>query len=251
MHKPLIVANWKMNPASLKEAILLASAAEECAAKVKNVEIVLAPPFPFLGAIKSVIKKSKLGAQDSFWADSGPYTGEVSWKQLAGIGAEYIIIGHSERRIHLGESDELIAKKTDALLKNGMNVILCIGEREREGGDIPIAVGIQLKSALIGVKKNMIKNLIIAYEPVWAISTNAGARPDSPDNAFRATLYIRKILVELYGRTAASAVRIIYGGSVKSANIASFLREGKMEGALVGGASLDPREFAEIVRNAK
>ena len=250
MAKPLIIANWKMNPLTLKEAISLASAIEECATQVKNVEIVLAPPFPFLGAIKNVIKKSKLGAQDSFWADFGPYTGEVSWKQLAHIGVEYAIIGHSERRLHLNESDELIDKKTDALLRNGMKTVLCIGEREREGGDIPIAVGMQLKSALRGVKKNMIKNLIVAYEPIWAISTNPGARPDTPDNAFRATLYIRKILIELYGR-AAGDVRIIYGGSVKSTNVASFLREGKMEGVLVGGASLDPREFTEIIRNAK
>lgn len=251
MRKPLIIANWKMNPASLKEAISLAERVEIGIAEMRHAQIVFAPPFPFLSEVRRALKKSKLGAQDSFWADSGPYTGEVSWKQLADIGVEYVIIGHSERRLHLGESDEIINKKTDALLKNGMKTVLCIGEREREGGDIPITVGLQLKTALSGIKKNLIKNLIIAYEPVWAISTNLGARADSPDNAFRATLYIRKILIELYGRTTASDVQIIYGGSVKSGNVAGFLREGKMEGVLVGGASLDPREFAEIVRNAK
>lgn len=250
MHKPLIIANWKMNPATFAEAVLLARKIERGLAGIRGVEVVIAPPFPFLMEVGRVLKKSKLGSQDIFWADIGPYTGEVSWRQLKEVGAEYAIIGHSERKLHIGENDEMINKKVRAALEHGVSPVLCIGERERAGNDIPGTVGEQLKNALRGVKKSFLKGLIVAYEPVWAISTMPGARPDTPDNAFRALVYIRKTITRLYGRTAGETVRIIYGGSVKAGNIASFLREGKMEGALVGGASLDPKEFVKIVRIA-
>lgn len=248
--KPVIIANWKTNPATVKEAVLLAQKIEQGTAKFKNVETIITPPFPFLIPVLEVLKKSKLGAQTTFWTAGGPYTGEVSWLQLKNLGVSHVILGHSERKIHLGESDEAINKKTLAVLENNMTAILCFGERERMGNDIPIILEDQLKKALRGVRKDKIKNLIVAYEPIWAISTTPNSLPDTPDNAFRAVIFIGKILANLYGSRSAKLVRIIYGGSVMAKNIKGFLKEGKMRGALVGGASLVAEEFVKVVAEA-
>ncbi|TSC78175.1 MAG: triosephosphate isomerase (TIM) [Parcubacteria group bacterium Gr01-1014_33] len=250
MKKPLIIANWKMNPLTRKEAVLLAQEIEEGSRMVKDCEVVIAPPFPFLESIGAALKKSKLGAQNVFWEARGAYTGEISWDQVTRLKVRYVIVGHSERRIRLGETDEMVNKKVRACAEHGLMTVLCIGERERTGAEIPSIVGDQLRRALAGVKTNALKNLVVAYEPVWAISTNPGARADTPDNAFRARMYIKRILTELYGRHIAEEVRIIYGGSVNSTNISAFLEEGKMDGALVGGASLDRKEFLNILKAA-
>jgi len=247
MIKPLIVANWKMNPDAPGRAALLAHKIERGIARVRNVEVVLAPSFPFLLPIAAVVKKAKLGAQNVFWEDAGAYTGEVSWHQLKHLKVGYVIVGHSERRAFLNETDEMINKKVRALLENGMTPILCVGERERIGGDIPEIVGKQIQAALEGVKKNLLKKLVIAYEPIWAISTTPHAHPDSPQSAFRDMMYIRKVVADLSSRAIADAVRVIYGGSVHAKNVEGFLKEGGMQGALVGGASLDAAEFSEIV----
>ncbi len=245
--KKLIVANWKMNPDAPGRAVVLANKIEQSLARVRNIEVVIAPPFPFLLPIAAVVKRAKLGAQNVFWEDAGAYTGEVSWHQLKHIKINYVIIGHSERKLFLGETDEMIHNKVHILLENGMTPILCVGERERMDDDIPEIVGTQIKAALKGIKKTFIKKLVIAYEPIWAISTMPDARPDTPASAFRAVVYIRKIMSELYDRSVGEEVRIIYGGSVKAKNIRAFLEDGRMQGALVGGASLDASEFAEIV----
>lgn len=247
MSKKIIIANWKSNPASLKEAVLLAQKTDRAVSKYRSIEVIIAPPFPFLAATKEVLKKTKLGAQNVFWS-GGPYTGEVSPTQLKNLGVGYVIVGHSERKIYLGETDELINKKVRAILEIGMSAVLCVGERERIGSEIPAVVGEQLKKALKGVNKKFAKRLLVAYEPVWAISTQPHARPDTPDSAFRAKLYIKRVLAGLYGRSVSEAIRVIYGGSVNSKNISGFLREGKMEGALVGGASLNVQEFAALTR---
>lgn len=248
--KKLIIANWKVNPDSPGRAVVLARKIESKIRPPKNVEVVIAPPLPFLSAVGAVLKKSKLGAQNVFWGDTGPYTGEVSWHQLKHFKIQYVIVGHSERRAYLGETDEIINRKVAALLRNEMSPILCVGETERSGDQIPEVVGQKLRAALKGISKQIISNLAVAYEPAWAISTNSAAAADAPDDAFRAKIYIRKILADLYGRKAAESIRVIYGGSVTAENIASFLSEARMEGALVGGASLRPDEFAEIVRIA-
>ena len=170
---------------------------------------------------------------------------------LKSAGAEYVIIGHSERKIYLGETDEVINKKLKAALGAGLTPILCVGERERGVDDeIPNIVEEQIKKALEGINKSKLKKIIIAYEPVWAISTTPGSKPDTPDNAFRAFIFIRKVLADLYGRKTAGEVKIIYGGSVNSGNISGFIKEGKMEGTLVGGASLDLTEFIKIIELA-
>jgi triosephosphate isomerase (TIM) len=250
MKKKLIIANWKMNPSTSREALLLAYRAERGAARIKNIEVVLAPPFPFLIPVMRIIKKAKLGAQDAAWRSKGPFTGQVSWQQLRHLGVKYVIVGHSERREQLGETDDMVNKKVLELLSHGMGTVLCIGEREREGDDIPAVVGVQLKKALRGVKRRHLNHLYIAYEPIWAISTTLGSRSDTPDNAFQAVVYIRKIITNLFGRKSAEAVRVLYGGSVRASNVASFLTEGKTDGALVGGASLDPIEFSKVIEEA-
>ena len=247
--KPLIIANWKMNPASVREASALADHTEAAVRAAKNVEAVVAPPFPYFHAVKNEIRYVKLGAQNVWWTDEGPYTGEVSWRQLKQFGVQYVIVGHSERRIHAHEGDVMINRKIHVLLEHGIAPILCIGEQERESNNIPETVGAELKAALENVKRSMIKKLIVAYEPIWAISTTSGSKPDTPANAFQAMVFIRKVISSLYGRAESDGVRVIYGGSVKASNIVSFLVEGKMQGALVGGASLKPKEFREILRN--
>ncbi len=245
--KPLIVANWKMNPATLGQALTLAEKTEIIVSRLKAVEVVLAPPYVFIPSVKDVIKKAKMGSQDAFWEESGPYTGQISWRALKNMGVSHVIIGHSERKKYAGETDDAINRKMRALLAGGMKVILCIGEDERVGGEIPRIIEEQLIHALSGVKKDILSGLAIAYEPVWAISTNSGSSPDTPDNAFRTMLYIRKVLSRMYGRKEADNVRVIYGGSVSSRTIKAFLTEGNMQGALVGKASLDPEEFGKIV----
>lgn len=247
--KFLIVANWKANPRTLKEAVSLTQKIERGVAKYRRVEVVIAPPFPFIPAVGRTLKKSRLGAQNCFFS-SGPYTGEVSIEQLKNMGVEYVMVGHSERKTYLGETDDLINKKVKALLGAGLKPILCVGEKERVGEEISRVIAGQLKNVLASVKKNSLKNLTVAYEPAWSISTMPGAHPDTADNVFRTMIYIRKVVSGFWGREVAHAMRVIYGGSVKSANIVYFLKEGKMEGALVGSASLDSLEFTKIVSEA-
>lgn len=251
MKKFLIVANWKMNPDSPGRAATLARRIDAAArAHQKKVETVIAPPFPFLPAIKAVVRIARVGAQDLFWEPKGPYTGEVSGHQLKHLAVEYAIIGHSERRIHFGETDDAVNKKIRSALAEDIVPILCVGERERQGDDIPDMVREQAETAFSGIARFDARRVVVAYEPVWAISTMPGARPDTPESALRARLFIKKILARLYGRRVADAIRVIYGGSVNIRNIRGFLREGMMQGALVGGASLRPAEFAEILRLA-
>ncbi|MBI4224801.1 MAG: triose-phosphate isomerase [Candidatus Sungbacteria bacterium] len=248
--KNLIIANWKANPVTLREAVDLARKTELAALSHRTVEVIVAPPFPFLIAVLSELKRVKLGSQNAFWEDAGPYTGEISWQQLKSLKVSYVIVGHSERRIFLGETDEMVGKKVRALLEHGLKPVLCVGERERASHEVSETIARQLEAALAGVKKSLLKNLIIAYEPIWAISTMPGSHPDTPENAFQCNIYIRKILSGMFGRTAGQSVRIIYGGSVNANNIKGFLSGGHMQGALVGGASLKAEEFARLIASA-
>lgn len=245
----LIVANWKANPLLQKEALDLARKTEALTAACKKTEVVVAPPFIFLPDLKPILRKVKLGAQDAFWLE-GPHTGEISVLQLKKFGIEFVIIGHSERRIQLGETDEIVNEKVKAALAKGLKTILCVGETIREEGAIPEIVGVQLKTALRGVLKSQLKNLIVAYEPIWAVSSNPGAKADTPSDAHQALLFLKKKLSILYGVKEAEMVRIIYGGSVNSRNVEAYLREGKMQGVLVGQACLDPEELAKMLKIA-
>lgn len=250
MNKRLIIANWKMNPDSGAKARVLAEDTERCIAPVRDAEVVIAPPYPFLRDVAPALVKAVLGAQDVFWEGSGAYTGEVSVRQLQDAGVSYVIVGHSERRA-IGETDEMVHKKTRAALEGGLGAILCVGEDTRSGNVIPAAVGAQVRSALTGVKKALLKKLVIAYEPVWAISTSgASAGPCTPDMIFQARLVIEKTIADIYDPGASKIPRIIYGGSVSPDTIVSVISAGHMDGALVGSASLNAETFGRIVRNA-
>ena len=222
------MANWKLNPTSEVEAIKLAKAED-----FKNV--IIAPPFPFLKSVGGFIRNADLGAQDVFWKEEGAYTGEVSASQLKSLGVNYVIIGHFERRA-LGETDEIVNKKIKAALQAGLKIILCVGENwsiRRKGlAAAKKFVKNQLQKDLGGIK-----NLIVAYEPVWAIGTG---KSDKPSETVEMVKFIKKIL----------NAKVLYGGSVNSKNAKSFLDKKEISGALVGGASLNAKEFKKIIRIA-
>jgi triosephosphate isomerase (TIM) len=249
--KAIVIANWKMNPGTALEAKRLFRDVAKGVRGVKNVDIVIAPPFVHISAfgVQRSAFRVALAAQDCFWEERGAYTGEISPAMLKNLGVSYVIIGHSERRQHLGETDEMVNKKIKAALKAGLTPIVCVGERMRErANEIPEIVGEQVKKALLGLKKGEFKNGIIAYEPVWAIGTGTA---DTPESAVRAALYIRKVVRDILGGKSADSLRVVYGGSVNAKNAASYISRDirGMEGMLVGGASLRAEEFIQIVKS--
>lgn len=246
--KKLIVANWKMNPETPREAKDLYAAAKLIASKVSSVDLVLCPPSIFIGFLNhKATKNFSLGMQDvASDKGSGAFTGSVSATMVAYVGAEYTLVGHSERRA-AGETDEIINSKIKLALSAELTTILCVGEKERDShGDYLEVIRTQLEKGLAGIKKTQFKNIIIAYEPVWAIGKTA-AVADSPESFFQTALFIRKIVSNLAGKEAAHSIKVLYGGSVSPKNAAGFLEEGKADGLLVGRASLDPISLKNIV----
>jgi triosephosphate isomerase len=244
----LIIANWKMRvnlAAGKRLAVSIIHFAED---KNLPVRIVLCPAFTEIEEISHLLGRSgvKLGAQDMFWIDSGAYTGEVSPTMLKELGVEFVILGHSERRA-LGETDKEINQKIKAAIADGLIPIICVGEKlaERKAGKEKSVVSRQLKEALRGIKK--INDLIIAYEPVWAIGTGI---PEDPDEAVKMHVYIKKILTDLFGVRRAQHINVIYGGSIAAKNAGEFLKKEEIEGALVGGASTRIGEFKNILKIA-
>ncbi len=251
MAKPLIIANWKVNPVSAAAARGLFGRIGRGLARARGVEVAVAPPFPYLPLLRPG-RKVKLAAQDVFWEERGAYTGEVSAPMLRDLGVSYVIIGHSERRRIFGEGDEAINRKVRAVLKAGLVPVVAIGEEALESNEVvPQELARQLSQALLGIASPKLAGAVVAYEPVWAISTRPGSRPDTPDNATRRALYIRKLIMKMLPRRTADTIRVIYGGSVNAKNGAQFISRDirGMEGLLVGGASLNPKEFVEIVRS--
>jgi triosephosphate isomerase len=251
MKRYLIAGNWKMNKTT-GESIELAQKLVESLKDVNDRDILICPPFTALYSVYQVIKGTniKLGAQDVFYENSGAFTGEISPIMLKDVGCEYVIIGHSERRHIIGETDELINKKIKAAINNGLKTILCVGEllEEREAGKTLEVVKTQLEKGLNGVSKEEMKNIVIAYEPVWAIGTGKTAKPE---DAQEVHAYIRELLSKLYSKEIADETIIQYGGSVKASNIDSLMAMPDIDGALVGGASLVAEEFTRIVKFIK
>lgn len=246
MAKKIIIANWKMNPSSSEEALRLARGLNNQKLP-NNVELIIAPPFIYLELLQKNLKKGiKLAAQNVSWGERGAYTGEISGVMLKNIGCDYVIIGHSERRYKIGETDEIINLKLKAAFRVGLIPILAVGERE-QNDDIVKVLNSQIAKALLGIDPPEIGRLIIAYEPVWAIGTGLS---DSPDHALSATLLIRKIVGNLYTRDWASDLPVIYGGSVTSENAADFISQAGISGALVGGSSLEIDDFLKIIKAA-
>lgn len=248
----LIIGNWKCNPASFNEAQRLFGVIKKGINKDENVEVVICPPFIYLSSLITASQnKIVLGAQNCFWEQKGAFTGEISPDELKDIGCQYVIIGHSERRKYFQETDEMINKKVKAILKSRLKPILCLGEETRdtfnsEGqplNEMSLIIGEQVKKNLAGVPAARIRDIVIAYEPIWAIGLG---HPCSSDDAMKASLFIRKTLTQLYDRSTAEKAKIIYGGSVNSQNVNDYIKEAQMDGVLVGGASLNGSEFIKI-----
>ncbi len=246
---PLVAANWKMNPNDAGDALdLVRGVLSVARGHVGRVEVAIFPPFPWLMGVAEVIAESgvKLGAQDCFWELSGAYTGEVSPAMLKGW-CEWVIIGHSERRIYLGETDEMVCKKTAAALGSELSVIMCVGELadHYDAGTSDAIVSAQVKAGLANCSADDSARLVIAYEPVWAIGSGKSA---DPEHAYKTMRLIRRVVGEMIGAGAARKVRILYGGSVNSSNVESYVELPLCDGVLVGGASLNAEEFAQIVK---
>lgn len=249
--KPLMAGNWKMHGTHL-EAI---QKVQKLAYRLDpgdhdRVEVVVLPPFTALRSVQTVVEMDDLpigiGAQNVHWAAEGPYTGEISAPMLVKLSVRYVLVGHSERRTHFGETDEDVNRKAHAVVKAGMTPIIALGEtlEQREAGEVEAVCGRQLSAALKGLDTDTVASLVIAYEPVWAIGTGRHAEPD---DAQAVSAFLREEIRKRHA-DAADHTRILYGGSVNAGNVAAIMAKKDIDGALVGGASLDPDTFASVIR---
>jgi triosephosphate isomerase len=253
--KPLISGNWKMNHNHLDAIQVVQKLSYRLEpSDYQAVDVSVHPTFTSLRSIQTLLDADRipiaLGAQNCHWEESGAFTGEVSAPMLAKLNVAYCVVGHSERRELFGETDDVVRRKLEAVWRAGMTPILCVGETddEREAGSTDDKVSGQVRAALDGVDGGRVSTMVIAYEPIWAIGTGKTATPDDA----QATIgLIRNVVADVTGDEVAGAVRIQYGGSVKSSNVAEIMAQPDVDGALVGGASLDPDEFARIVQFSK
>jgi len=247
MRKPMMAGNWKMNKTSA-EAVALAQAIHANVAEYNNVDRVICPAAVCLQAVQNSIQGSpvKVGAQNVHWADSGAYTGEISAPMLQGL-AEYVLIGHSERRQYFAETDETVSKKLHAALAHNLVPIVCVGETldQNQAGQTQTVVRTQVQAALGGLSGAQVQGVVIAYEPIWAIGTGLAATAEQADQTCGA---IRRVIAELYDADVAANTRILYGGSTNEKNIGEIMQQPDIDGALIGGAALKVESYAAMVR---
>lgn len=250
MRKVIIAGNWKMNKTIL-EAIELVNGLKRELSEIENIDIVVIPPYTALSEISDMLSGSniELGAQDVHWEEKGAFTGEVSPIMLKDLGIKYVIIGHSERRTYFGETNETVNKKVKSSIKGGLSPIMCVGEclEERESGKTFDVIKNHVEGGLKGISKEDILKIVIAYEPVWAIGTGRTATPEQAEETHK---YIRELLRRMYDESIAEDLRIQYGGSVRPDNIKDLISQEDIDGALVGGASLEIEQFVPIVRES-
>ncbi len=248
MRRPIIAANWKMHK-TIAEAVDFVTRLKRDVFQLEDIDIVVCPSFTALGAVSELIGDSNvaLGGQDLFWEEKGAFTGQVAPAQLKDAGCAYVIIGHSERRQFFGETNQTVAKKIKAALKVGLLPIVCIGEslQEREGGKTDAVITQQFQEGFEHTSREEFQNIVIAYEPVWAIGTGRNA---TPEQAQQVHYVIRGLAERKFGKEAAAALRIQYGGSVKPNNAAELMAQPDVDGALVGGASLEVDSFVQILK---
>ena len=252
MRKKIVAANWKMNmtqaeSARFVEALLLD------VGDITDVEIVIVPPFTAIAKVNEALGKAqniKVGAQNMHWERSGAFTGEISSAMLRDLFVRYVVLGHSERRALFGETDEIVNRKVRAAHEAALRPIVCVGEtlEQRDRGNVEKILSIQLRGSLKDLSEKELQETVIAYEPVWAIGTGRNA---TPAQAQEAHTFIRHTLQEISDATTADRIRIQYGGSVKPENARELMSQPDIDGALVGGASLDPRSFAQIIKAAR
>jgi triosephosphate isomerase len=249
MRKKILAANWKMNLTHVEAESYVEAFLNEVG-EVNDVEIVIIPSFTSIPTLAQASDKApfiRLGGQNLHWERSGAFTGEISATMLRALFVKYVIIGHSERRTLFGETDEMVQKKVHTALEAGLRPIMCVGESlaERESGSVQKVLGRQVAEGLKDVSADHLSEIVLAYEPVWAIGTG---RTASPAQAEEVHAFLRSLLAELFDQSAAGKTRILYGGSVKPENTEDLMREPNIDGALIGGASLDPHSFARIIR---
>ena len=251
MRKDLIAGNWKMHANHLEAIQMVQKLSYRLdPADYQRVDVVVCPPFTALRSVQTVIESDhlaiELGAQNVDWHDQGAVTGEIAPPMLSKLSVSYVIVGHSERRQLFGETDEVVNKKVRAVLDAGMTPILCVGETEdeREAGEAESKVSGQVRAGLSGVSPEEVADLVVAYEPIWAIGTG---RTASADDAGDMCGTVRSVVREVAG-DAADSTRVLYGGSVNPGNIAGLMAKRDIDGGLVGGASLDPDQFASVIR---
>ncbi len=251
MRKPIIAGNWKMNKTSTEAASFI-EAVQGKIPSADKVDAVIGAPSIYLQSLVDLAADSnlKIAAQNCFYEDEGAFTGENSPKALADIGVAYVIIGHSERRELFFETDEMINKKAHAVFNNGMVPIICVGEtlEQKEAGQTNDLVANQVKAALSGLSADQVKNTVVAYEPIWAIGTGKTATSEDANDTISV---VRQTIAGLYSQDVADAVRIQYGGSVKPANIKELMAQSDIDGALVGGASLEAESFLQLLEAAE
>jgi len=251
MRKILIAGNWKMNNSVSESLKLLASIQHHLKTIPDGVEVLIIPPYTSLYTLGVSLQDTmiKLGAQNLYWEDSGAYTGEVSGSFLSDIGCTYVVIGHSERRKYFGETNQTVNSKIYAALRNELTPIVCVGEtlEERDSGNHEKVVETQLKEGLSNIHIRDAENIVVAYEPVWAIGTGKTATPLQAQEMHH---FIRNYIEKLFDAPTAAKIRILYGGSLKPSNSAELLTQPDIDGGLIGGASLSGQDFADIVRAA-
>ncbi len=245
--KKLVVGNWKMNPQTLDEARKIFKGIKRVVASVKNVDVVVCPPFSHIQPLGKTAGSVFMGSQDVFWEENGSFTGEISAQMLVDLSCAYTIIGHSERRA-MGETNEMIAKKVASAVAKDLKVILCIGEKDRDvNGEYLEFLKNQLVSSLAKVSKRYLANIVVAYEPIWAIGksfSNAMAGKDVQE----VSIFIKKVLADTYGKDDSAKTLILYGGSVAPINARDIIEAGQVDGFLVGRQSLEPASFGEIIK---
>jgi triosephosphate isomerase (TIM) len=250
--KPIMAGNWKMHHNHLEAIQVVQKLSYRLSSEdYERCEVVVCPSFTSLRSVQTVIEADNLpiglGAQNVFWEEKGAYTGEVSPPMLAKLAVSYVIVGHSERREIFGETDEMVNRKVKAVFAHGMTPIMCVGETldEREAGETAAKVSRQVQAGLDGVDAKQVGAMVVAYEPIWAIGTGRNATPEDANETIGT---IRSMVAGLAGEAAGTSIRIQYGGSVKPGNIAAIMAQPEIDGALVGGASLEADDFAQIVR---
>jgi triosephosphate isomerase len=251
MRMRFIAANWKLYK-TVHESVLFVKELRTLVRDLSGVDVVVAPPFTAIHAVAETLRNSnvEVAAQNLYWEREGPFTGEVSATMIKEAGAEYVIVGHSERRRLFHDTDATVNRRVHAALAGGLTPIVCVGETlaERERNETMPVLDRQVKEGLAGLTRDQVAGLVVAYEPVWAIGTGRNATAAQAEEAHR---HVRTRLGELFGEEAATRCRVIYGGSVKPDNIGDLIREPDVDGALVGGASLEVRSFTDIVTRSR
>jgi len=252
MRKKIVAANWKMNMMQAESARFVESLLLEIG-DMADVEVVIVPPFTAIAKVMEALGSAqniKVGAQNMYWERSGAFTGEISAALLRDLFVHYVVLGHSERRRLFGETNEIVNRKVRAAHEASLRPIVCVGETldQRDRGNVDKILSIQLRGSVAGLESKQLQETVIAYEPVWAIGTGRNA---TPEQAQEAHAFIRRTLRDIADDTTAERVRIQYGGSVKPENARDLMSQPDIDGALVGGASLDPRSFAQIVNAAR